>query len=129
MKGADKHTVLIVDDDDMMRAYLRTMLRAAGFGVVREVGDVVRARKLLAQYAASVVLLDINLPGENGLTALKTLRDEYLDTAFVMPSADATAANVQAAIADGACGFVAKPFAAENVYRSVGRAFQLPVGD
>ena len=126
MKGADKHSVLIVDDDDMMRAYLRTMLRAVGFGVVGEVGDVARARKALAQRPVSVVLLDINLPGEDGLTALKTLRNEYPDTAFIMLSGDSTAGNVQAAIADGARGFVAKPFAAENVYRSISRALQLP---
>jgi DNA-binding NarL/FixJ family response regulator len=126
MKGADRHTVLIVDDDDLMRAYLRTMLRAAGFREVGEAGDVARARKALAQRPASVVFLDINLPGEDGLTALKTLRNDYPDTAFIMLSGDSTASNVQTALADGARGFVAKPFAAENVYRSIGRALRLP---
>lgn len=128
MQGADRHRVLIVDDDDMMRAYLSSMLRAAGFRVVGEAGDAARARRLLAQQPVTVVFLDINLPGENGLSALKTLRAGYPDVAFIMLSADATAANVQAAVAEGARGFVAKPFAAGNVYRSVARALGLPAG-
>jgi DNA-binding NarL/FixJ family response regulator len=74
-----------------------------------------------------MLLLDSNLPGEDGRTALTTLRHEFPDTAFIGLSGDSAAGKVQAAMAGGAPGFVAKPFAAENVCRSIGPALQLPV--
>jgi CheY-like chemotaxis protein len=120
--GAEKYSILIVDDDDMMRSYLRLILREAGFRIVGEVGDVAKAQKILKQQPVSAVFLDINLPGEDGLSALKGWRTAYPDTAIIMLSGESTLQNVQTAIAEGAKGFVSKPIAAGKVLQALHRA-------
>lgn len=116
------HSVLIVDDDDMIRSYLSIILRQAGHTIAGEVGDVQKAQKVLSRVPVSVLFLDINLPGVDGLTALKDLRTAYPATQIVMLSGESTAQNVKTAIAEGAISFVTKPFTADKVIQSVRKA-------
>lgn len=125
MHGANKHSVLLVDDDSMIRSYLSLILRNEGFNIAGEVGDITKAKQQLKRSQASVVFLDINLPEENGLTALSDLRKEYPETCFIMISGESTAPNVSAALSDGAKGFITKPFTTESVIQAIGRALQL----
>jgi two-component system chemotaxis response regulator CheY len=113
---------LIVDDDDMIRSYLSIILRQAGHTIAGEVGDVQKAQKVLSRVPVSVLFLDINLPGVDGLTALKDLRAAYPATQIVMLSGESTAQNVKTAIAEGAISFVTKPFTADKVIQSVRKA-------
>lgn len=125
MQGANKHSVLLVDDDSMIRSYLSLILRNEGFNISGEVGDIAKAKQQLNRSKATLVFLDINLPEENGLTALSELREAYPETCFIMISSESTAPNVSAALADGAKGFITKPFTTESVIQAVSRALQL----
>lgn len=122
MPVSPKPAILIVDDDDMIRSYLSMILRQEGYVIAGEVGDVPRARKVLSQKPVSVVFLDINLPGQDGLSALKDIHAEYPTVHVIMISSDATSENVKSAIAQGAQGFVTKPFAADKVIQATQRA-------
>jgi DNA-binding NtrC family response regulator len=122
MTGEERPSILIVDDDDMIRAYLSMILRQGKYAVAGEVGTVARAEQVLSQKPVALVFLDINLPDTNGLTALTQLRTAYPKTRFIMISSDATAQNVKTAIGEGAKGFVTKPFNAEKVIQAVERA-------
>ena len=124
-EGADNHSVFIIDDDNAIRSYLTAILRTEGFKVVGEAGAIEKAEKQLALHPATVVLLDINLPAQDGLTALSKLRVTYPNACFIMISGEATAGNVQAAIAEGARGFVAKPFTITKVSQALARALKL----
>ena len=122
MSVPETHSVLIVDDDDMIRSYLSIILRQAGYTIAGEVGDVQKAQKVLSRMPVSVLFLDINLPGIDGLTALKDFRAVYPATQVIMLSGESTAQNVTTAIAEGAQSFVTKPFTADKVLQSVRKA-------
>ena len=67
--------VLVVDDDPVVRFGLTMMLRGApDLRVVAEAGDGAEAVELAARHAPDVVLMDIRMPGTDGLTATETLR-------------------------------------------------------
>ncbi len=117
-------TILIVDDDDMIRSYLSLILRQEDYTIMGEVGDISRAERVMSLKPVSLVFLDINLPGTDGLTALKTLRASYPKTRFIMISSESTSQNVKAAMAEGAKGFVTKPFNAEKVIQAARRALE-----
>ena len=114
-------TTLLVDDDDMIRAYLRQILRHEGFEVVGECGTLSEAAELIEQRRPGVVFLDINLHGGNGLNALEHLRELSEHSQFIMLSGDSTPDNVRLAIARGARGFLTKPFTADHVLHSLDR--------
>lgn len=123
MADDERPSILIVDDDDMIRAYLSMILRRGQYTIAGEVGTIPRAEQVLSQRPVSLVFLDINLPGTDGLTALKNLRAAYPKTHFIMISGEATAQNVKTAIGEGAKDFVTKPFNAEKVIQAVARVF------
>lgn len=106
----------------MIRSYLSIILRREGYSIAGEVGDVERARKVLGRMPVSVMFLDINLPGIDGLTALKDLRAAYPETQVIILSGESTAQNVKTAMAEGAQSFVTKPFTADKVIQSVRQA-------
>jgi two-component system chemotaxis response regulator CheY len=123
MATPPSRSVVIVDDDNIMRELLRALLNAAGIAVVGEAGHRDRLEALLRRQRPDVVLLDINLPGQSGLEVLEWLRATHPQVKVVMISADATAANVQDAMRKGATGFIVKPFATRTVLDSIERVF------
>ena len=70
--------VMIVDDQEMIRAGLRTILDAhADLTVVAEVGDGISAVRLLESTAVDVVLLDIRMPGIDGVETTRRIRADH----------------------------------------------------
>lgn len=112
---------LLVDDDDMIRAYLRQILRHEGHDVVGECSSLEEAAQLIKRRRPAVVFLDINLHGGNGLAALEQLREMSPDSQFVMLSGESTLENVRTAIARGARDFLTKPFTADHVFLTLKR--------
>lgn len=70
-------TVLVVDDDAGFRAYVRAALEPSGAQVI-EAGDGVQGVEVARQARPDVILLDWRMPGQSGIAALRTLRDEPL---------------------------------------------------
>lgn len=117
-------TFLLVDDDDMIRAYLRQILRHEGHQVVGECGTLSEADNLIQQQKPNVVFLDINLHGGNGLNGLEYLREQSPRSQFIMLSGESTSDNVRTAIARGARDFLTKPFSAEHVLHALERLYK-----
>ena len=67
--------VLVVEDDAALVAALVRGLRGAGFGV-DTAGDAAQAREMMAVSAYDLVVLDLGLPGIDGLTLLRSIRGE-----------------------------------------------------
>jgi two-component system chemotaxis response regulator CheY len=107
--------VLIVDDDSLIREMLRLILLESGLTVCGEANDGATTRRILAENPPNVVLLDIVLPGENGLELLSFIKKEYPEIHVIMVSGEPSSERVQSAIASGARGFIVKPFNAQNV--------------
>jgi two-component system response regulator AlgR len=87
--------VLVVDDEALARSRLRTLLgdcREPAAAVVAEAGDAVQAMELLHRQRFDLVLLDVRLPGADGLTLARLLRDRPQPQPVVFVSAHAESA-------------------------------------
>lgn len=112
--------VLIVDDQRLMLAAIRACLEQdEDIEVVgdSEVGDHVPA--LVGQTAPDAVLLDVRMPGIDGLTVLERLRAEYPSVAVVMLSGIDDPALVRGALERGAAAFVLKHVAPRDLASAI----------
>lgn len=119
MQDALKRSVLIVDDDPMIRQVLRLMLREFGYTVVGEADNGDEGLAACNRYTPDIVCLDINMPGTDGLTTLHMIREQQPGTIVIMVTGDASATVVKDAIAKGAAGYILKPFNAAKVVDSI----------
>jgi two-component system nitrogen regulation response regulator GlnG len=102
--------VLIADDDSAIRLVLRHRLEAAGYQV-EETADGESALKALASGRFDVALVDIILPGMDGLEVLSRVRSNHLSTAIIVITAASTMTNAVEAMKRGAHDYLTKPFA------------------
>ena len=96
---------------------LRMVLADAGATVVGEAADGIDAIAEAAAADPSVVLLDLNMPGINGLDALPQLREALPGVKIVVLTTSKAIESEMAAIAAGADAFVSKPIDATSVPR------------
>ncbi|MCU6496167.1 response regulator transcription factor [Rugamonas sp. A1-17] len=105
-----KQTVLVIDDHSLFRAGLRLMLAdAAAQCEVREAASIDEALGgPREQVPPSLVLLDIQLPGVNGLDGMALIHRRWPDCPVIVLSADGASATAHDALARGAARFVSK---------------------
>jgi two-component system, NtrC family, nitrogen regulation response regulator NtrX len=116
-----KPTVLIVDDEAGVRSALSGVLRDEGYAVdAVDSGEACLDRVLRAPY--DVIVLDIWLPGIDGLATLARLRDRRVDAPVVMISGHGNIESAVRAIKMGAFDFVEKPLSLEKTVLVVGNA-------
>jgi CheY-like chemotaxis protein len=100
--------VLVVDDDPAFRAVLRELLQARGYQVVAEAGDSDEAVAAASALRPSAVVVDLNLPGPDGLAVARMLRDGRDPPRVLLTSGEVDAVPDEALARCGAAGFVAK---------------------
>ena len=101
-------TVLIADDHGVVREGLRAMLEREGFQVVAEAASGPEAIEYAQTYNPQVVLLDIRMPGMDGLETLTRIKAQRPETAVIMLTSHAYPAYLARAVASGAAGFLSK---------------------
>jgi CheY-like chemotaxis protein len=115
-------TVLVVDDEPMLRTIVREILHEEGYAVI-EAADGRVIPEILARQRPDLVLMDVMMPGVDGREVYRQLRShpEHRDIPVVMMSAAVKPHGLDPSIA----GFVAKPFdisdLIELVTRLIGR--------
>lgn len=124
MKKAKKPSVLVVDDDSMMREMLKLILHSDDYQVIGEAANGKNAIALCAGLKPGLVLLDINMPEMDGLQVLEEIRKISPATTVIMVSAEATMDRVSEAIKKGAAGFVVKPLNAASVLGKIENCFK-----
>ena len=100
--------VLIVDDHPLTREALATLLAGNDFDVVGEASDGQEAIDVAAKLRPQLVLLDLSMPGLDGLSALPGLRAAVPDAEVIVLTASGTEENLLAAIRAGAAGYLLK---------------------
>ena len=103
-----KANLLVVDDDASVRAMLLEYLGGHGFDV-RAAADGAAMRRELERELPDLVLLDLRLPGEDGLTLARFLREHY-DVAIVMVTGSADVVDRVVGLEVGADDYIGKPF-------------------
>jgi DNA-binding NarL/FixJ family response regulator len=116
--------ILIVDDHPLTRDALAALLTQQGFDVVGEAADGQEALAVTRKLQPDLVLLDLTMPGMDGLTALPALREEAPDCEVVVLTASDAEENLLGAIRAGASGYLLKTEPPEQIaafLRSVAR--------
>jgi two-component system nitrogen regulation response regulator NtrX len=118
-----KAAVLVVDDEPGVRAALAGVLRDEGYDVdAVDSGEACLDRLTRGVY--DVILLDIWLPGIDGLTTLQRLRDRQIDASIVMISGHGNIESAVRAIKIGAFDFIEKPLSLDKTVLVVGNALR-----
>ena len=100
--------IIVADDHPLTRDALASLLGRNGFDVVGEAADGAEAIELASSTQPDLVLLDLSMPGMDGLTALPRLRAAAPDCEVVVLTASGTEDNLLAAIRAGAAGYLLK---------------------
>jgi len=108
MSGEPEITVLVVDDDATVRELLEDYLGSNQYKVLTAANGG-EARAVLAESAPHVVLLDIGLPGEDGLSLARFIREQY-DIAIIIVSGAGDTVDRIVGLEVGADDYIGKPF-------------------
>ncbi len=100
--------ILICDDDPLMRKLLGKLLGAMGCDVVGEAEDGDEGVKLFKTHRPDLTLMDINMPGKNGVDALGEIMKANAFAAVVMLSAMDDTVIAESCLHKGAVGYVQK---------------------
>jgi PAS domain S-box-containing protein len=115
--------ILIVDDEPHIRDLLADILRLKGYDCFQAAGAG-EARKLLEGQEFSLVLSDINMPGESGLDFVRFMAEAYPRTATVMVTAMDDPFVAEDALRSGVYDYITKPFELNGVLISVSNALR-----
>ena len=107
MTNPDAH-ILIVDDDERIRALLAKFLRKNDY-MVTMARDAAQARRLLAGLEFDLIVLDVMMPGEDGIALTQALRGR-IDTPILLLTAKGETEDRIAGLESGADDYLAKPF-------------------
>jgi len=104
----EQRTILVVDDEDMVRSLLQRILEEAGYNVVIAVNGR-EALDKMPQFDVSLVLLDVKMPGLNGFEVLDRIRKRSCIPVIMLTSIGEVA-TVRDSLALGADDYIRKPF-------------------
>ena len=105
-----RELILVVEDNEANQMLARAVLELEGFEV-RIAGDAFEARELLREATPSLILMDIQLPGQDGLSFTRELRDDPATASIpvVALTAHAMTGDKGTAIRAGCAGYIPKP--------------------
>jgi CheY-like chemotaxis protein len=118
--GASVHRLLLVDDHEMVRQGLRAILEGyPDVSVVGEATNGLEAVSMADVLTPGVILMDINMPGMDGIEASKLIKAVHPSTIIIGLSVNTSAQMVEAMNKAGAVGFVSKDAAVETLYETI----------
>jgi two-component system response regulator AtoC len=118
-----KVKVLVVDDEESVRAMLRLVLRREGYEVL-EAADGLQALKTAGREQPDVIMMDIRMPRMDGMEALRAMRRERINAAVILMTAFAAVESAIEAMKSGAYDYIIKPFNIDEVAILVGRVVE-----
>jgi DNA-binding NtrC family response regulator len=116
-----KYSVLVVDDEESMRYFLTRALRKRGYQV-RDVASGEEAVEAIREEPYHLVLLDLMLPGKDGIETLREIRGVRTEPRVILMTGYGTVERALEAMRHGACDFITKPFTAPQVIEKIREA-------
>ncbi|WP_420861980.1 response regulator [Algirhabdus cladophorae] len=127
MSDVDAH-LLIVDDDERIRGLLQKFLMRNGF-LVSAARDAAHARRILSGLDFDMIILDVMMPGEDGITLAKSLREER-ETPILLLTAKGETEDRIAGLEAGADDYLSKPFEPKELLLRINAILRrVPAGD
>lgn len=115
--------ILVADDDDGVRVGLVANLELEGYEV-SEARDGAEAIKLIHANSYDLIVSDVVMPSATGVEVLSAVRQQHLDTPFILISAFVSEDLVTRALGDGLFAMLYKPFAMDRILEVVARALR-----
>ncbi|MGQ0679754.1 MAG: ANTAR domain-containing response regulator [Actinomycetota bacterium] len=114
----ERARILIAEDEAIIRLDLREMLEEEGYEVVGEAGDGADALKLAEKLKPDLAILDIVMPGMDGLTAAAQINEKELSAVLIL-TAFSQRELVEKATRTGAMAYLVKPFEKHDLMPAV----------
>jgi DNA-binding NarL/FixJ family response regulator len=111
--------ILLADDHRIFRDGLRTLFQQAGDEIVAEAGDGLSAVDLCAQHHPDLVIMDVSMPGLNGIEALRRIKSKNPDVTVIMLSMHDDLQFIVESLRAGAAGYLLKESAFEELAMAV----------
>jgi len=111
--------VVVADDDPVVRRALRDAIQRAGIVVIAEAPGGREAVELSAHYRPDVILMDLLMPGTDGIDATREILARQPDAKILMVSSSEDEALELLALRVGACGFLSKSVDIEAIPRAI----------
>ena len=118
-KMSSPHTILVVDDEELIRKSLGGLLKHAGYEVVTT-GSGSECLKIMSSQHFDLVILDIIMPEISGIEALQRIKEKYKDTEVIMITGYADKEKAIATFRLGAYDFIEKPFESIEMLNNIG---------
>ena len=115
--------ILIIDDEPAICWSLKERLTDQGYEV-QVAGSIERSNKILAGFTPDVIVVDVRLPGQDGLTAIPEFRKQLPTTPIVVMTAFGDLQTVVDAMSRGAFDYLVKPFELPDFLSVIARAIQ-----
>jgi len=116
----DAKRIVVVDDHPLFRKGLEQLLHSDGaFAVCGEAGDAAEAMDAIRQIAPDLAIVDLSLPGANGIELIKNIRAEFPKLPILVLSMHDESLYAVRALRAGAAGYVMKHEAMANVVRAI----------
>ena|SRR5438309_2827870 len=117
-------SVLVVDDFASWRDMVCALLERKGLQVVGQAGNAADAIRKAQELKPDLILLDIRLPDATGIETASQILQRVPDTKIIFVTQTINTAIAQAAMADGACGYVLKIDAANELLQAIESALR-----
>jgi response regulator NasT len=111
-------TVVVAEDEALIRMDLVEMLTEAGFSVVGQAGDGRQAVELAKALAPDIVIMDVKMPVLDGISAAEEIIAENISPVLLL-TAFSQKSLVQRAVDAGAMGYVVKPFTSQDLFPAI----------
>lgn len=119
----EKARILVVDDDAVVRISCQRVVEAEGSEVVL-VSSADRALEALAHSAFDLVLVDVKMPGHDGMWLTHEVKEKWPEMSIVVMSGYPTPETILDGLGSGAACFLAKPFTPDELIEAVREALE-----
>ena len=121
------YNIVVAEDNAVVREVVRGIIRQdKTLKIVGEAANGQSALDLVHSHKPNVICLDIMMPGLDGISVLRQLKEEHAETRVIIVTGQSTYDVVTEAMKLGAHGFVVKPFNADKLLRAIHNALSPP---
>ena len=128
-QNVDRKTILVVDDDEVMRNALKRLLESEGYEVILAEDGLAFSKVLEDGRKLDLILLDINLPWVDGFELCKMVKEhqEFCKVPLILISGRKSDEDVERGFDMGCNDYVIKPFDANHMVNAVHKSLQAPI--
>jgi putative two-component system response regulator len=122
-KETNEINVLVLDDEKPIQRTLGRLLKLNGYSY-SIASDTAEARSIMKMQDISLILCDVNMPGESGIDFVKHISKTYPDTAIIMVTGNDDSELAETALDMGAYGYIIKPFRPNELMINISNALK-----